>query len=55
MQHMDDSDLYICVITFAELWYGISLLPAGKKRTTLENWIEDDLYMQFFNRVCSSI
>ncbi len=51
VQHIDDSDLYISTITFAELWYGVSLLPPGKRRTELENWIEDDLYMQFFNRV----
>jgi toxin FitB len=51
VQRTDDSDLYISTITFAELWYGINLLPAGKRRTELENWIEDDLYMQFFNRV----
>ena len=51
MQRTDDRELYICGITFAELWYGVSLLPAGKRRIELENWIEDDLYMQFFNRV----
>ena len=50
-QRTDDRDLYICDITYAELWYGIQLLPTGKRRTALENWIEDDLYMQFFNRV----
>jgi predicted nucleic acid-binding protein len=51
VQRTDDSDLYISAITFAELWNGINLLPAGKRRAELENWIEDDLYMQFFNRV----
>jgi predicted nucleic acid-binding protein len=51
VQRTDDRDLYICGITYAELWYGINLLPAGKRRTELENWIEDDLYMQFFNRI----
>jgi predicted nucleic acid-binding protein len=51
VQRTDDSDLYICGITYAELWYGINLLPPGKRRTELENWIEGDLYMQFFNRV----
>jgi predicted nucleic acid-binding protein len=51
VQRTDDSDLYICGITFAELWYGTNLLPPGKRRTELENWLEDDLYMQFFNRV----
>jgi predicted nucleic acid-binding protein len=51
MQRTDDSEMYICDITFAELWYGVHLLPAGKKRSALEQWLEDDLYMQFFNRV----
>jgi len=51
VQRTDDSDLYISTITFAELWYGINLLPAGKRRTEFESWVEDDLYMQFFNRV----
>jgi len=51
MQRTDDCDMYISDITYAELWYGIHLLPPGKRRTDLENWVEDDLYMQFFNRV----
>jgi predicted nucleic acid-binding protein len=51
MQRTDDRDMYISDITYAELWYGIHLLPAGKRRTELEEWLEDDLYMQFFNRV----
>lgn len=53
IQRTDDRDLYISGITHAELWYGVNLLPPGKRRTELENWIEDDLYMQFFNRVVS--
>lgn len=51
MQRTDDRDLYICEITFAELWYGVNLLPVGKRKAELERWLEDDLYMQFFNRV----
>jgi predicted nucleic acid-binding protein len=51
VQRTDDSDLYISFVTYAELWYGVNLLPASKRRTEFENWIEDDLYMQFFNRV----
>jgi predicted nucleic acid-binding protein len=51
VQRTDDGDLHICGITYAELWYGINLLPPGKRRTELENWVEGDLYMQFFNRV----
>jgi toxin FitB len=51
MRRTDDREMYISDITYAELWYGVSKLPAGKQRVDLENWIEDDLYMQFFNRV----
>jgi predicted nucleic acid-binding protein len=51
MQRTDDREMYISEITYAELWYGIHLLPPGKRRTDLENWVEGDLYMQFFNRV----
>lgn len=47
----DDVDLYICELTFAELWYGIHKLAPGRKRTELETWVEDGLYMQFFNQV----
>ncbi len=53
MQRTDDREMYICDITFAELWCGVHLLPVGKKRAALESWLEDDLYMQFFNRVLS--
>jgi hypothetical protein len=53
VQRTDDREMYISDITYAELWYGIHLLPPGKRRTNLESWVEDDLYMQFFNRVVS--
>lgn len=51
LERVDDSDLHISIVTIAELWYGISLLPAGRKRSKLELWMEDELNMQFFNRV----
>jgi len=51
IQRTDDREMYICYVTFAELWYGVHLLPAGKKRAALEAWLEDELYMKFFDRV----
>ncbi len=51
LRRTDDSDLYLSEITFAELWYGVHRLAPGKRRAALEAWVEDDLYMQFFNRV----
>ncbi len=50
LQRTDDSALWISEITYAELWHGIHLLAPGKLRTALEDWVEGDLYMQFFNR-----
>ena len=37
------SRLYTSAITIGELRRGIELLPAGPKRTGLENWLEDVL------------
>lgn len=54
IQRTDDRDLWLSSITYAELWHGIHLLVPGKRRTELENWVEDGLYMQFFNRVAGT-
>ena len=35
MQRTDDREMYISDITYAELWYGVSKLPAGKRRVEL--------------------
>jgi predicted nucleic acid-binding protein len=51
LDRMDDRDLHISVFTMAELHYGIEKLPPGKRRAALEQWLEDDVYDQFFNRV----
>jgi predicted nucleic acid-binding protein len=51
IQRTADSELYISVITYAELWSGVNLLSPSKKRTELEGWIEGDLSVQFFNRL----
>ena len=53
LERVDDKDLYISMITYAELWYGASLMPFGKRRTEIETWIEDELDMQFSNRTVS--
>jgi predicted nucleic acid-binding protein len=51
IERTDDRELYLSAFTLAELSFGIQLLPPGKKRTRLEGWLNDDLYMQFFNRI----
>ena len=34
--NVDWNDLFLSVISVAEIWQGIALLPAGKKRRSLE-------------------
>jgi predicted nucleic acid-binding protein len=56
-QHVDrwfrttaDESLFASVLTFAEIRVGIELLPAGKRRTQLEQW-QDDLEASFEMRL----
>lgn len=51
IERTDDSELYLSAFTLAELSFVIQSLAPGKKRTRLEDWFEDDLYMQFFRRI----
>ena len=43
--------LFISVVSIAEIRKGILLLPEGKKRAKLENWLESELLPAFANRV----
>jgi predicted nucleic acid-binding protein len=39
----DEQSLYLSVVSIGELRRGIVVLPAGKRRSELEQWLEDDL------------
>ena len=45
-----EETLFASVLTFAEIRLGIELLPAGKRRTQLEQW-QDDLVASFEMRL----
>ena len=45
-----EESLFASVLTFAEIRRGIELLPAGKRRTQLEEW-QDDLIASFSTRM----
>lgn len=47
----DDRELYLSVFTLAELSFGIQSLPPGRRRSRLEHWRDNDIYMQFFDRI----
>ncbi len=48
---VDEDEVFISAITIAELRYGIERLMAGKKRATLEGWLQQNLRLRFEGRV----
>jgi len=48
---MDESLLYLSVLTFGEIRKGLTELPQGKRRTRLENWLEMELPARFAGRI----
>lgn len=48
---VDEDTLFVSVITLGELRYGIELLPAGRKRSRLEEWIAAEFVPRFEGRV----
>lgn len=47
----DEDELYVSVVSLAELHYGIQRLSQGMKRTRLENWFADELLRRFEGRI----
>jgi predicted nucleic acid-binding protein len=47
----ENAALHISVITIGELRKGMSILPVGKRRSTLESWLENDLVPLLMARV----
>ena len=43
--------VYLSVITIGEIRKGIEKLPDSKRKTTLREWLEDDLLMRFSGRI----
>jgi predicted nucleic acid-binding protein len=51
LEAADTSSPYASVLTFAEIRFGVELLPPGKRRTQLEEWLDHDLPAWFGDRV----
>jgi predicted nucleic acid-binding protein len=47
----DEQSLYLSVVSISELRRGLVLLPAGRRRTELERWLENDLLPMFRRRI----
>ena len=52
-QSIDEKLLHVSVLTLGEIRKGITLLPAGAKRSQLEHWLEVDLPTQYAERLLS--
>lgn len=51
VRSQDDDVLYLSAVTIGELRKGITLLPASKRRSQLEQWLEADLIPTFTDRI----
>lgn len=49
--NIEESKLFISVLTIGELHKGIEKLPLGNKKTTLHKWVTYDLKKRFENRI----
>ena len=48
---VDEEQVFMSVVSFAELRRGVDLLADGRRRERLEHWIVDDLATRFDGRV----
>lgn len=47
----DEDALFLSVVTFGELHGGIARLEDGKRRDSLQNWVDRDLAARFQGRI----
>ena len=47
----DDDRVYLSVITFAEIRQGVYEMSPGRRRDSLQEWLEDDLSLRFEGRI----
>ena len=53
LSEVDEDDVFLSVISIAELRRGIELLAAGRRRQRLERWLSEDLADRFHGRILS--
>jgi toxin FitB len=51
MESTDEDRVFISVVTFAELCYGVERLAAGGRRRRLEEWLGHELPLRFEGRI----
>ena len=51
MESADEDQIFISVISFAELRYGVDRMAQGSRSSRLEHWLRDELPVRFENRI----
>jgi predicted nucleic acid-binding protein len=51
LETTDEDSLFLSVITLAELRRGVDRLPSGRRRSALNEWLENDLIARFDGRI----
>ena len=51
LDQVEEDEVFLSVVTFAELRHGIERLPAGGGRRRLDEWLRQDLPLRFESRI----
>lgn len=51
LAQVDEDEVFLSVVTFAELRHGIERLPAGARRRRLDEWLHGELPLRFEGRI----
>jgi toxin FitB len=47
LSQVNDEQVFLSVVTFAELRHGIERLPLGRRRRQLDEWLRGELALRF--------
>ncbi len=51
LSHVNEDDVFLSVVTFAELRFGVERLAPGARRTRLDEWLRIELPVRFEQRI----
>jgi len=51
LAQVDENEVFLSVVTFAELRRGVERLPAGARRRRLDEWLRGELPLRFEARI----
>jgi hypothetical protein len=51
MESVDEDRVFLSVISLGELRYGVERMAAGARRRRLEEWLQEELLLQFEGRI----